>query len=341
LNNWSLIFRLPAAVLFGMAVRLRHFLYDSHLLRSYTVPVPTVCVGNLAVGGTGKTPMVEWLVRTLSPHFRVAVLSRGYRRKSHGFVLADADATVWRIGDECMQLHKRFPRVPVAVCENRVKGIRRLLKECPDVQVVVLDDAFQHRRLRCGFSMLLTTADRPFVSDHMLPWGRLRDLVIRSRKADTVVVTKCPPTLRPIDKRLINKSLNLSPWQSLYFSSLRYAPFPAWVERLPAGADVLLVACIAQPVFLVDYVRSRFPNVRVLTFSDHHLWSASELKTLEKEALSASVVFTTDKDMARWQVMELSANFRSKLCPVSVSIEIEGADALEKQIVRYISSCRF
>ena len=339
LTDLSLILRVPAAAVCHFAVALRNWLYDRHLLRSSIVAVPTVCVGNLAVGGTGKTPVIEWLVRTLSPSYRIAVLSRGYKRRTTGFVLADSSSTALTIGDECMQLHSKFPALPVAVCKDRLKGIRLLLKACPDVQVVLLDDAFQHRRLQCGFNILLTVADRLYVDDHMLPWGTLRDTKWQSHRADTVIVTKCPEGMKPIDKRLIDKSLNLAPWQSLFFSSTHYDPLPEAVQALPAGADVMLVAGIARPGYLVARLKSRFPDLRLFAFPDHHRFSRADIRRLEKQAETAQAVFTTEKDRARISSGMFSESFMDKLVVVSLSVDIDNSQALEQQLHKYISSC--
>ena len=187
----SNIVSIPLSWLYTFGVAVRHMLFDKHLLPSFTVQVPTICVGNLAVGGTGKTPMVEYLLQLLlDKGYHPAVLSRGYKRKTHGFRLADSGATVETIGDEAMQLHRKFPEVPVAVCENRVRGIKQLQRQLTNLDVVVLDDAMQHRSLRCGFTILLTPYDHLYIDDHMLPWGTLRDLPSRALTADAVVVTK-------------------------------------------------------------------------------------------------------------------------------------------------------
>ena len=340
MTDLSLILRVPAAAVYNVAVTLRNFLYDKHLLCSSAVAVPTVCVGNLAVGGTGKTPVIEWLVRTLSPSYKLAVLSRGYKRRTTGFVLADGSSTALTIGDECMQLHTNFPDLPVAVCNDRVRGIRLLLKACPDVQVVLLDDAFQHRRLRCGFNILLTAADRLYVTDHMLPWGTLRDTKWQSHRADAVIVTKCLEDMLPIDKRLIDKSLHLAPWQSLFFSTMRYAPLPDFVQALPSDADVLLVAGIARPEYLVTRLKQRFPQLRVLAFPDHHRFSRADIRKMEKQAEQAAAVLTTEKDRARMLPGMFSDNFIGKLAVVSVSVDIDNAQLLEQQLHKYISSCQ-
>ena len=220
MNNFLKIFSLPASWLYRLAIGIRNGLYNSHFIHTTEAPLPAICVGNLAVGGTGKTPMVEYLIRLLSPHYKIAVLSRGYKRATRGFVLADENATAASIGDEPLQLHRKFPDIVVAVCADRVMGIKRLRQAFPDLQLVILDDAFQHRRIRCGLNILLTAADRLYVDDHYLPYGRLRDAKSQSLRADIIVVTKCPEGLQPIDKRLIDTRLHLPSYQSLFFSNI-------------------------------------------------------------------------------------------------------------------------
>ncbi|MGN1247581.1 MAG: tetraacyldisaccharide 4'-kinase, partial [Paludibacteraceae bacterium] len=175
----------PISWLYGLVLAIRHTLYDNHLLPSHEADIPTICVGNLAVGGTGKTPHVEYLIRLLSPRYKVAVLSRGYKRKTRGFVLADEHASASTIGDEAMQIHSKFPHVAVAVCEDRVRGVRMLKKQVEGLQVVILDDAYQHRAIRCGYYILLTPYNQLYIDDHLLPWGRLRDLKARALKANS------------------------------------------------------------------------------------------------------------------------------------------------------------
>ena len=225
----------PFSWLYGFGLAIRHTLYDNHLLPSHEVDIPTICVGNLAVGGTGKTPHVEYLIRLLSPTYKVAVLSRGYKRKTHGFVLADENANASTIGDEAMQIHSKFPHVAVAVCEDRVRGVRMLKKQVEGLQVVILDDAYQHRAIRCGYYILLTPYDQLYIDDHLLPWGRLRDLKTRALKANCIIVTQCPPDAQPIDFRVIDNRLHLPTYQHLFFSQVKYADAQA-----VAGKKVLV-----------------------------------------------------------------------------------------------------
>lgn len=292
--------KIPLSWAYKTGVAVRHVLYDQHILPSFSVGVPTICVGNLAVGGTGKTPMVEYIVRLLLANgYKPAILSRGYKRTTHGFHLADARSTVETIGDEPMQMHRAFPDVPIAVCENRVRGVRHLVKHLPErPDVVVLDDAMQHRAIRCGFTVLLTPYDHLYIDDHMLPWGTLRDLPSRALKADAIVVTKCPETMQPIDMRVVDNRLKLPTYQLLHFAGLKYAPMEQ--EGTP------LVLCgIAQPQYMMEYVLRLYPQAELMAYQDHHKYTPKDIETIMARARNFDFVLTTEKDFQRLRTTSL------------------------------------
>ena len=325
---------IPLSWLYAAGVSIRHAMYDHHMLPSVAAQVPTICVGNLAAGGTGKTPHVEYIVRLLLSHgYRVAVLSRGYKRKTHGFILADDKATARTIGDEAMQLHEKFPSLMVAVCENRVYGIRRLLKTTRPPEVVVLDDAMQHRALRSGLKILLTAYDHLYIDDHMLPWGTLRDLPSRALKADMIVVTKCPNTMQPIDMRVVDNRLHLPTYQHLYFSGLRYEP-------LTEQGTPLIVCGIAQPAYLIDHVRSLYPQAEALTYADHHAYTEKDIQTVLQRAQNYDFVLTTEKDAERLKLTSLEAQLTAQgkrlvVLPVYTRL-LHDAEGFDKQILMYV-----
>lgn len=306
----------PLAWLYGGVLHIRHMLYDDHLLPTYTSTVPTICVGNLAVGGTGKTPHTEYLIRLLSARYHIAVLSRGYGRRTRGFILADANASASTIGDEPMQMHLHFPDVPIAVCEDRVRGVRQLQTLYPDLELIILDDAFQHRRIRAHWNILLTEYDHLFVNDHLLPMGRLRDLKSRVMKANMVVITKCPPMLQPIDKRVLRSRVKLAAFQSLVFSSYQYAP-------LPHAGNPLIVTGIANPQPLVDYVRTTCPNAGHLAFPDHHRFTQRDVDDILRRAESYDYVLTTEKDKVRFDEIFLSEALGSRMCVMPIQVNID------------------
>lgn len=322
----------PLAGLYGGAIALRHLLFDEHILPKYEPRIPTICVGNLAVGGTGKTPMVEYLIRLLGRHgYKVGVLSRGYRRTTRGFLLATAAATAETIGDEPMQIHQKFPDVLVAVCEDRVKGIKHIQNLSTPPDVVLLDDAYQHRHISCGLTILLTAYDRLYVHDHLLPWGSLRDIPYRASKANIVVVTKCPPTMHPIDKRVVDSSLKLATFQHLYFSRVQYAPVQ--IQGVP-----LLLTSIARPEYLIDHVRGIEPQTEVLTYSDHHRFTPMDVNTILERAERCDCIVTTEKDMQRLLDTDLLSRYSKPVLPLPITLTIDAeASSLDNDVLTYVS----
>ena len=223
---------IPLSWLYGGAVRLRNFFFDIGLLKSRTFQVPVIAVGNITVGGTGKTPHVEYLVRLLKEKFQVAVLSRGYKRKTSGFIVADSHSTSSDIGDEPCQMKRKFADITVAVDAKRVRGIQKLTEADDNLDVVLLDDAFQHRYVKPGVNILLVDYHRLIIYDRLLPAGRLREPLSGKNRADIVIVTKCPQQLKPMEFRVITKAMNLYPYQHLYFTTLRYGkPYPLFDEN--------------------------------------------------------------------------------------------------------------
>ena len=288
---------LPFAILYGLGVRLRHFLYDRGWLSSKRYPFPILCVGNLAVGGTGKTPMVEYLVRLLGQE-QVAILSRGYRRKTKGFVLADDSATAMTLGDEPYQYHRKFPRATVAVCESRQEGIERLL-ENPHFKYIILDDAFQHRKVQAETNLLLTSYYKLYTQDFLLPVGSLRDIRSRARKAQIIIVTKCPELTQAEQEKIIQQ-LKPLPSQKVYFTSIAYSDRVYSHEDNQALKDFIatpftLVTGIANPTPLVDFLEKQGASFEHLAYSDHHHFSNRELELLRQKGR----ILTTEKDYVR------------------------------------------
>lgn len=325
---------IPLSWLYALGVYLRHMLFDQRILPSFSVDIPTICVGNLAVGGTGKTPMTAYIVQLLLAHgYHPAVLSRGYKRTTRGFVLADDSATVETIGDEAMQLHRAFPTVPIAVCENRVRGVHQLQRQCRELDVVVLDDAMQHRTIRCGMYILLTPYDRLYIDDHMLPWGRLRDVPSRALKADAVVVTKCPDLIRPIDMRVVDNRLHLPTYQLLHFTGLNYAS----MEQV--GTPLVLCG-IAHPHYMMEYVTGLYPKAQLMAFPDHHHYTEADIDAIVEKSKPFDFVLTTEKDIQRLRttslVERLSAmNKRLIALPITVRF-CTPQENFDRQVLTYV-----
>lgn len=343
--------RVIVSWIYGLVVSVRNMLFDEHILMSYKPSLPTVCIGNLAMGGTGKTPHTEYLARELSRHYRVAILSRGYKRKTIGFLLADDSSTAFTIGDEPMQMHLNLPDVPVAVCENRIMGIRRLQRLIPDLQLVLLDDAYQHRRLTCGFYLLLTAADNLYVNDRFFPIGHLRESKHGSLRANMIVVTKCSEKMKPIDRRLIETSLHILPYQTLCFSYLKYGELqPLLTYGRCEGADAaqveivndkpLVVTGIENPHPMIDYLQSLGKRVLSLSYSDHHQFTKADYqKILEMyKAEKCTCIITTQKDAVRMLVSKaLPDEIRNNTLVLPVEIDFKGQDlSFLKPVMQYV-----
>ena len=294
----------PFALLYGAIVRLRHWCYNMGIFKEHTFAVPTICVGNVAVGGTGKSPMVEYLVRQLHPKCRVAVLSRGYKRKTKGFVLADAQATVADLGDEPFQFWRKFHKdIILAVCGDRVEGMRQLLQLPTPPTVVILDDAFQHRPVKATKNIVLTAYGQLFTDDWLLPMGRLRDVVSRVQQADIVVVTKCPPDLSAAERERIVAQLQKKtrPQTPIVFATIAYSeqvysvagesPLESFIQQ-----PFTLVTGIANPQPLLDFLKKKGADFQHIAFPDHHHFTDKELQQLQ-----GLRVLTTEKDYVRFE----------------------------------------
>lgn len=298
---------LPFALLYGFIIILRNFAYNRNWLRSSEFNFPLICVGNLSVGGTGKSPMVEYLIQLLRPQFKIATVSRGYKRKTKGYVLANENTTALEIGDEPMQFHVNFPEVAVAVGEERIVAIPQLLHDRPDTQAIILDDAFQHREVRAGLNILLTQYDDLYVHDYFLPTGDLRDQRASSKRADIIVVTKCPATLTEIEKEDVLEDLKPKEHQKVFFTTIEYGDPYHIMHQDPRPIteedEVLLVCGIANPKPLKEYLLERAETYYQMDYSDHHIFRIDDLRDIKKkfENIHAKnkMIITTEKDAVR------------------------------------------
>lgn len=299
---------LPISFIYWIVLKIRHKLYDWNILRSRRFDFPIICVGNLRLGGTGKTPHTDYLIRLLETRYRVAVLSRGYGRKTKGFVVGDATATHETIGDEPMLYLTKHPDIQVCVDENRVEGVERMLRQATPPQVILLDDAFQHRKIQAGLNLLLTEYHELYSEDCLLPAGNLRDIRDAARRADCIIVSKTPDDLDENAQNEIRKRLKINDNQNLYFSSIVYDDLQvlnAEAEKNPsADADGVLVFCgIANPAPLIAHLQTRHQNVELLHFADHHNFSEHDIQSILKRFESMEgerkIIVTTEKDAMR------------------------------------------
>lgn len=305
---------LPLSKIYGFAVGVRNLMFKWHILKQREFPVPVVVVGNISAGGTGKTPHTEYVIDLLRYKYHIGMLSRGYKRKTKGFVLATSRSTPLDIGDEPYQIYQKFGRdISVAVCEDRCTGIEELLRLDPRINLIVLDDAFQHRYVKPTVSIVLTEFNNPVFFDKLLPLGRLREPAKAIYRADMVVVTKCPPQLKAIEYRIFKNNLKLFPYQKLFFSRFNYASlrplFPDIRKDAPhmswLGPDdtVLVLSGIANPKPLVRYLKGFKASIKVKVFPDHHNFNRKDLDAITKRFNELEgkqkIIVTTEKDAVR------------------------------------------
>ena len=303
---WYAFLLAPFALIFRVITDVRNWLFDRRVLNSYESPTPTLVVGNLNVGGTGKTPMVEFLLRNLRTEYQIAALSRGYGRKTKGFAQANSRSSAAEIGDEPLQIYQKFEgEIPVYVGEDRVAALDQIKQLAPQSQLVLLDDAFQHRRLRADFYCLLTRHDRLFSRDFVLPMGRLRESRAGASRADVVVVTKCPESLSASERKEISQELKsyLKEGVPVIFSKIRYGT-PRSIEHVePFSPNVILVSGLADDRPFVSYCKGRFKVLEVLSFPDHYDYGDSEVSVLSRllgdYRKENPVLLTTEKDAVK------------------------------------------
>ncbi|MBN1339633.1 MAG: tetraacyldisaccharide 4'-kinase [Bacteroidales bacterium] len=338
----------PLAVLYGTGAWLRNVLFDSGVLPQKTFGLPVISVGNLNMGGTGKTPHVNYIVRLLKDEKKTAVVSRGYKRKSRGFVLASENSTVVDIGDEPLQYKKRFPGISVAVCEKRAEGIAALLVERPETEAVILDDAYQHRHVKPGLSVLLTCYNDLYVNDCLIPAGRLREFRCGAKRADIIVVTKAPLELTDEERVKIAGQIRPRRRQSLFFSSFEYRglePVPGSGFQ-PAGThydSILMVTGIAHPQPMKKHLESHCNHLIHIPFRDHHRFTPDDLNRIEAGFLALpagqNAVITTEKDAMRFMAPELSDLIRRlplAYVPVEVKFNIDDEEKFNNKITDYV-----
>lgn len=348
INWWLLPFSWP----YGCIVYFRNKLFDWKVLKREEYPVSVICVGNITVGGTGKTPHTEYIVNLLRKNHKVAVLSRGYGRKTSGYILADNNSTSLQIGDEPFQIKHKFSDVMVAVDGNRRRGIQNLLDLPEPPQIIVLDDAFQHRYVKASFEVLLTDYNRLMYRDKLLPAGRLRESVSHSRKADMIIITKCPEDLQPLDLRLLEKEVNPFPYQSLYFTKFIYKKlkpvFENEIEELEVTSlhnkHILLVTGIASPRTILTKLKEYSDKIETMFYSDHYTFTLSDVRDVKKRFDSIpsdnKIIIVTEKDASRLILLkDIDSELKKYLfyLPVEVSFINERArEDFEEKIEQHV-----
>lgn len=344
----------PLTLIYGFVISVRNFLYDSKVFKQHEFEVPVISVGNITVGGTGKTPHAEYLIGMIKKQFKVAYLSRGYKRKTKGFILATRSSSVSEIGDEPVQIKQKFPDIPVAVCEDRVKGIRKLIDdERFGIDVIILDDAFQHRSVKANINILLVDYTQSIFDDNLLPMGRLREPCYSRFRANFIIYTKCPSMLTPIDQRIIKNRLDIRPFQNLFFTSIVYGEITPAEKGMKLFSNdmrkhaVLLITGIGNPQPLVDFLTPQVGHIEHLSYADHFHYNADELIKIRErfDALDSveKIMITTEKDLVRiMSIAEKPKDFIENLyyIPIEIKFLDKTKDSFNKRILNYVTENR-
>lgn len=336
----------PLALIYGAIVWVRNKMYDTGMSSSVKFAPPVIAIGNLSTGGTGKTPHVEYLIKLLQGQYKVATMSRGYKRRTQGFLMADNETNSLRIGDEPMQYHLKFPEAIVTVAEERMTGIPQLLQKRPDTDVILLDDAYQHRSVRAGLNILITDYSKPFYKDYVLPFGSLREGRSSYKRADIIVVSKCPQNLSALESEKIENQINRLPNQNIYFSYIQYEkPYNFFDNSSVSmdGKNVVLVCGIAKPKSLIDHLQTVATDVHTLTYPDHHYFVTSDLEEIRSAYdnwdVGNKVIVTTEKDAARLHlhIDKLRAwNIPIIVIPISMSIHFGKEQEFNNKVRAYV-----
>lgn len=345
-NHWLR----PLSCIYRLVVNTRNMMFEMGILKSRAFDVPVIAVGNITVGGTGKTPHIEYLVRALKGKYNVAVLSRGYKRKSKGFIVADENSTALEIGDEPFQIKKKFPNITVAVDKDRCHGIDMLEERDEKMDVVLLDDAYQHRYVKPGINILLVDYHRLIIYDDLLPVGRLREPVNGKNRADIVIVTKCPKDLKPMDFRVLYKAMDLYPYQQLFFTTLHYdSMVPLFGNGQEENLDVLkdknvlVVSGIASPEQIIHDLSPHCKHIEQLSYSDHHHFKKKDLIQISETFAAMEgpkCIVTTEKDASRLVNKEgMSDEMKANIyaLPIKIQFMHNKEEEFNEYIINYVN----
>lgn len=349
-NRLIQILLLPLSLLYGAIMALRNLFYQKGILKSISFSIPVISIGNLAVGGTGKSPHIEYLVHFLSQYLEVATLSRGYKRKTKGYLKVVDHHSAIEVGDEPLQFRRKFHSdIHVAVDENRVFGIPKILKDKPNTQVILLDDAYQHRALTPGLNILLTEYSRPFTHDFLLPSGRLREWRSAYKRADVIMVTKCPTDLTIEKANAMHRDIAPMDHQKVFFSHYAYGDLYSIINpieklNLASIENVLLISAIANVDYLIQHLEKQFNYIKTLEFEDHHLFDHADISTLLRTYSNMpkeTVIITTEKDAVRLELHKahfIEQGINIYAIPVEVQIHFEAEGQFRQHIIDYLLS---
>jgi tetraacyldisaccharide 4'-kinase len=350
MERYLKIILFPFTLLYGIVTSTRNLFYDIKVFKSYEFKLPVISVGNITVGGTGKTPHTEYLIRLLKNQYKVAFLSRGYKRKTNDFRYASENSSVRDIGDEPWQIRHKFPDIIVAVDKDRVNGIRTIQKDYPETDVILLDDAFQHRSVKPGINMLLVDYNRPIFNDSLMPSGRLRESTSGKHRADIIIVTKAPSVMSAMDIRLFSMNMDPQTHQHVYFTKIKYsAPVPVFsdanndVDFSDKSLSVLVVTGIASAASLIDHLKKQYSNVEQVEFPDHHFFTANNIRLINLRFASLpgekKIILTTEKDAIRLKALQNAEIVHDAWYYIPIEVEFlhDEGELFNRQVLHYIN----
>ena len=340
---------LPISWIYGLVIAVRNHLFDTNVLKRRSFNIPVISIGNITMCGTGKTPHTEYVLRLLKNSCKTAVLSRGYKRLTKGYVLATSKTEMKDIGDEPFQMHRKFPDATVAVCEKRCEGVERLIED-ENIEAVILDDAYQHRYIEPGLNILLVDFHRPIYRDNLLPVGMLREPASAKSRADIIIITKCPLDISPLDIRLCTNDIRTLAFQKLFFSTMDYMPLePLFKKELPQmtlfdlkNVNILLVTAIGSPEHIVKDLEPYGAKFKELNYRDHHQFTEKEVYEINETFSfmpSPKIMLTTEKDATRLQPLNgfsLDLQKSAYTLPIKVRIMLDQEDEFNKIILDYV-----
>ena len=335
-----LLYYLPSLI-YRLIISFRNFLFDTRIITSEEYRIPIICVGNITVGGTGKTPQVEYLIRILS-NYKVCVLSRGYGRKTKGLIIVDTTSSSYDVGDEPLQIKQKFPQTKVIVCEKRKDGIKHILKD-QDVDIIIMDDGFQHRRIKAGLNIIMNNYNEPFYSDKMLPLGKLRDQKISIDRAEIIITSKCPENMNATERQLITNNVSTYPSQKIYFSSIKYkdiiSVFSGEKIDMSETSNIILITSIADPTSLINFLQQKNYSLNHVKFRDHYNYTQQDISNIlhlfNTSKSSKNIILTTEKDKVKF------GKFRSQFRDVTfgflpIEVNMYNEKEFKTQILTYV-----
>ena len=331
------------SLIYGIIVSLRNLLFDYNILKSKKHKIPIICIGNLSLGGSGKTPHTQYIAKLFSKTFNIAIISRGYGRKKKGFHYVELDSSAINIGDEPLLLKQDNSSCIVAVNKNRNKAVEKILNDYPQTNLILLDDGFQHRHIKKSINILTTPFQKPFTKDNLIPLGRLREHKKQALRANIIIVSNSPRKINLIEKKEIIQSFNLKKYQKLYFSSIKYCKFKCLKNNTDIKNEkdyiITLVTGIANPKNLLNYLEKTCRKVNFIRFSDHHNYTSKDIKNIllqhNKEKSLKKLILTTEKDAVK--LKSFLTHFKEEnIYYIPIHIYIHNKDMFQKELLNYV-----